>query len=278
MKDERFTLRRDEKHFGFWCAAGTEVDRFERSGTLARNQLFRGVLLPRGSRFWHDVDFDYVVVQSNGPLMVRRHWFGDETRIEFSPRIGLEAWRSWVTWALFPLTVLVFIVTAIFNRLRRWMAVIPSEDMTIHGVKVVAGDRVHLRKDGSLESLLLSAPRTVSGRTFETGHLHFSEAGRLERALLYRPQEIDGVPCVGMGLAKTDVEFWPDGTLRTCVLDDEYTHGGQTFGRGTRLRFERDGSVRPQGQVNVDVAVYSFRPEVHNMAASAASRDKPNDE
>lgn len=273
---ERFTLQRDERHFGFWCAAGSEVDTFERSGTLGRNQLFRHILLPRGSRFWHDVDLDYLTVESNGPIVVYGHHFGDESRIEFSPRVQWEVWSAVTTWLLFPLAAPLFLLSALFRRLNRWMAVIPSEDMRVNGLPIVAGDRVHLRGDGSLKSLMLFAPRTIGRHTFETGHLQFARNGALEETLLYQPQTIGGVPCAGLGLANTAVRFWPDGTLRECVLAETHQHRGASFERGTRLRFDRDGAARAIEIVDIDTGVYSFRPEVHRAAASAAERPEPD--
>lgn len=277
MRDERYTLQRDEKQFGFWCAAGTELDMFERSGTLARNQLFRGVLLPKGSRFWHDVDFDYLTVESNGPIRTGGHLFGDETRIEFSPRVEWEVWRSWIAWLILPVTIPIFLISAIFRRINRWKTVIPSETMTIDDVPIVPGDRLRLWADGSLRSLLLFAPRTIGDRRFDTGHLRWNKRGELSSVLLYAPQEIDGVPCAGLGLANTEVEFHREGSLRECVLDAEYTRDGTTFPRGSRMRFDRDGKASALERVNIDVGVDTHRPEIHNDAALAVSRDEAAD-
>jgi hypothetical protein len=275
MRDETYTLQRDEKHFGFWCASGTEVDTFERSGTLARSQPFRGVLLPKGSRFWHDVDFDYLTVESNGPLRLGSHVFGDETRIEFSPRVEWEVWRSWAVWLILPISLTIFLLSALFRRLNRWETVIPSEGMVIDDVPIVPGDRLSLWADGSLRSLLLASPRTIDGRRFETGHLQWNTRGELTEALLYAPQEFDGIPCAGLGLINTEVKFYPDGSLRECVLHTDYHRDETTFPRGSRLRFDRDGHAHSAEHLNIDVSVYSHRPEIHSRDGSAASKDEP---
>lgn len=59
-------------------------------------------------------------------------------------------------------------------------------------------------------------------------------SGALKRAFLAKDAVIQGVPCAS-GVVSGIVEFYEDGRLKSCKLNDAYSYGGVDYKKGARL-------------------------------------------
>lgn len=72
----------------------------------------------------------------------------------------------------------------------------------------------------------------------------FHASGALKQ--FYPPENIviAGVPCAA-GLVRGTIELHENGRLNSVRLSRDWSHHGRSFPRGTRLRFDADGALRP---------------------------------
>jgi hypothetical protein len=262
MKSHTRRIEREEVHFGFPCAAGTEIDTFERSGTLARDVDFRRVTLPAGSTFWHDVDFDYIGVRLSRSTQVHGVEVTRESELEFPPRARVY---------LHPLLLLLapwLLFSSWRSRVDGRVTVIPAEPLLLRighdEIEVRARDRLGCDRHG-VRDLLLASPRDVGEDRLRTGWLTFDRSGAMKGLLLYRSQELRGFSVFGSGLAGTELRFWPSGRLRRFVLADDAVVDGRRWSRGTRIDLDERGCVCGSRPVDIDVGTYVFRPELFDL-------------
>jgi len=220
--------------------AGTEVDEEERSGTLAESVIYRGVELPKGTRFGTDIDFGDFWARLGACTRVHGHTVTPQTELKFRPFPPplVEA----VSLPFVPLYPVIF-ARALGDVAagRLWMT--PSEDVCLEQYTVKAGDRVRLSRLQALEMWLLCSPRDVAGLALESGLIDFGPGGRVRKVMLYASQMLQGYPCSGSGLVGTEVVFHETGAIKRLVLSKEHHIGGKTYQRGTRLTLAHDGMV-----------------------------------
>lgn len=147
MSFERRVLTREEVHWGFPCMVGTEIDSFERSGTLARDFHFRAVLLPGGSPFCMDVDFGHRRVTLSRSTTVHGVELARGSVVEFRPffEVPFSAFCLVLWWP-------VILLAGILRSCRGEATLIPSQWVlvAIHGraVLVDAEDRITVDRRG----------------------------------------------------------------------------------------------------------------------------------
>ena len=105
-----------------------------------------------------------------------------------------------------------------------------------------------------MEAWHLQSPRLVRGLQLETGWLRFYRDGSLRELMLYRPQNLLGVPCFGGGLAGTEIRFHPSGTLAQFVLAAPHVVAGVAYPRGTRIHITEPGRVSKHRAVKLGAA------------------------
>lgn len=268
--ESRRILQQDEERFGLPCRAGTEVDDFERSGTLSRTVWVRGVQIPDGSQFGTDCDFCYFWVRLAAATKVHGHELASGSVLEFAPvPPPLSAVGFFFLLPLYP-----FLAVRSLGDLRaQRVTVTPSAPLQIGPFPVLAGERILLSKDGRLEEWSLRSPRVVQGLPLQTGWLTFDRKGRLRELMLYRSQVLLGVPCFGSGLAGTEIRLHEDGSLARLVLAEDHRIGGADHPRGTRLDLAPDGSVKRRRLLKIDVAMYTPRPPTSRGGAEPPAAD-----
>lgn len=235
------------------------MDDFERSGTLARAVVFRGVELPEGSQFGTDCDHDHFWVRLAAPATVHGHLAPSGSSLEFPSAVPpLAAIGYLVLLPLYP----VLVVASLRDRARQRVVVTPAGLMEVGEHTLLTGERAELSKSGRLEAFCLRAPRFVRGLPFETGWLHLDQSGAVREVMLYRPQRLLGVPCFGSGLAGTEIRFHANGSLARLVLGEPHAIFDVTYPRGTRLDLTQEGKVRKARAMSIDVALYTPRPDV----------------
>jgi hypothetical protein len=259
------TLEGDERHFGFRCAAGTKIDSFERSGTLAYDTVFRGVRLPKGSAFNHDVDWHFLNVHVSAPTEAHRLPVAPGSVLESPPLFQSPGW-IWDFLLLWPVVLARGLRDA-----ARGSVTIRLSAGSVHAVgalriELKEGDRVTCDHRG-VQSVLLSGPRRIGNDELLTGHLGFDSSGRLAEVLLYRSQPFRRIPVFGSGLAGTGIRLFPGGGLDRFVLGEAAEIDGRRFDRGTEITLDRSGRLARARRLNVDVALYTPRPDVFAAAA-----------
>lgn len=259
-------LDREQIHWGFPCAEGTAIDTFERSGTLARRVDYRGVSLPASSTFFFDCDFHHLSVVVADATSVHGVDVARGSRLEFPPfpaplacvgfvwLLPLYPFPLWQSWSA---------------RRRGEVTLTPSDALTVSELEIHPGDRLTLDRHG-VRAWLLSSPRSCHGLELRTGHITFDAMGAVREVMLYRSQIIHGFPCFGSGLAGTELRFDELGALRRFVLSESSVVGGRTLPRGTRVILGPDGSLEGTKHLDVDVMLYTCRPEVHEIARGNA--------
>ncbi|MBX3190070.1 MAG: hypothetical protein KF819_23795 [Labilithrix sp.] len=229
--------------------------------TLESDIVVRGVTIPAGSTFHDEEPFDHRI------FVLSRSTVVHGARVAKGGT--LEVWP-------FPPPVSV-VVSALLLPLYPWFAwrtyrdvvaparfgVEPVEPLIVDGVEIRAGDRVWLERRG-IASLTIGSPRVIEGHALETGTVMFATGGRPRSVILYRSQALGGLPCFGSGLVGTDVLLDEAGRVRRCVLSEDALVDGRRYARGTRLDLDESGRVRATKAMNVDVALYTPRPDVMN--------------
>ena len=256
--------------FGLPCKAGTDVDDFERSGTLSRSVGIRGIRIPEGSQFGTDCDFGYFWVRLAAATNVHGHEMAPDSVLEFPPvPPPLSAVGFLFLLPLYPFLV----VHSLRDLAAQRVTVTPSAPLQIGPFPIEAGERILLSKGGQLEEWSLRSPRVVQGLPLQTGWLTFDRRGLLRELMLYSPQVLLGLPCFGSGLAGTEIRFHEDGSLARLVLAEDHRIGGAFHARGTRLDLAPDGRVKRRRTMKINVALYTPRPATFRGGAEPPATD-----
>lgn len=225
----------------------------------------RGIVFPPGTRAWRDEDTGALHFVAGAALDVHGHRFAAGTHLElaaFPPPLSVVMVAPLLP--LYPWFAFEELRSAV---IAREVAIDPALPLRIGDLAVEPGDRVWLRRGGVVSSLLLGSPREVRGHALETGCLSFDRRGAIRSIMLYRSQLLARLPAFGSGLVGTDVRFDRDGRVRHIVLADSLERGGRTYARGTRLHLDERGRVVRAERIDVDRALYTFRPDIAARAA-----------
>lgn len=210
-------------------------------GTLARDLVVRGVTIPAGSTFLDEEPLDDRVYTISRATVVH----GVEVAVGSTIAVGCfpppisACFNLLLVPLLYPLLVWwrlwELVVEAVF-------VIEPAEPLRVGDVPIHRGDRIRLGRKG-LRSLTMRSPRVIAGHELETGTVRFERPGRAREIVLYRPQRIRGIPCVGSGLIGTEVLLDEAGRVRRCVLSEDAMLGGTRYRRGTRITLDERGRV-----------------------------------
>jgi hypothetical protein len=257
-------LDRDEWHFGFPCAAGTEIDEEWCTGVLGHDFVFRGVVLPKGSQFSREAP-NFTGVKLSAATRVHQ--------LEVAGGSGLE-FPHW--FAAFPFNLLIILLlwpwilaSGIQRVVRREVTVIPAQPLAFRvgelAIAIEPNDRIALDRRRVLW-LMLSSPRTIGDDELSTGWLAFDAQERWTELMLYGPQAFRGRFIFGSGLVGTEVRMFEDGRLARFVLGEDAEIDGRKYVRGTRVTLDRSGRVLKAKKLRVDVPLYTARPDVDAIA------------
>lgn len=151
------------------------LDPFERSCVLASDVTYRGIVLPAGSAFRFDLDFNFLVVTLERATRV--HWIeaprGSDLVFQplfdmlFAP--GLLLWPWILAWG---------IAGARRGHVEVRLASPVSLQLATGTVECHAGESLQL-DERQLHAIHLESPRTIGRHRFEKGTLWFDRDGQV---------------------------------------------------------------------------------------------------
>jgi hypothetical protein len=120
-----------------------------------------------------------------------------------------------------------------------------ASERDVDGIPCASGENLVLalnfHRNGRLARAVLARDHVLIGRQFPRGtHVSLDEKGGLAGVTLQEDQDIDGIP---VKAGAPEIKFWDNGRLGELTLARDHAVAGQQYGRGTHLRFDRDGRV-----------------------------------
>jgi hypothetical protein len=120
-----------------------------------------------------------------------------------------------------------------------------ASDRDVDGIPCASGENLLLalnfHRNGRLASAVLAREHVLTGREFPRGtHVNLNEKGGLVGVTLQEDQNIDGIP---VRAGAPQLKFHDNGRLGELTLARDHAVAGQRYGRGTFLRFDRDGQL-----------------------------------
>jgi hypothetical protein len=98
--------------------------------------------------------------------------------------------------------------------------------------------------DGRLNDVKLGADQEVDGLPCLGGtNVWFYPNQRISALHLARDRDVDGIPCASGEDLRMALNFHSNGRLAAAVLARDHAVSGRRYGRGTLLRFDRDGHL-----------------------------------
>ncbi len=120
-----------------------------------------------------------------------------------------------------------------------------ASDRDVDGIPCASGQNLLLalnfHPNGRLAAAVLAREHVLVGREFPRGtHISLDEKGGLVGVTLREDQDIDGIP---VKAGAPELKFHDNGRLRELILARDHAVAGRRYGRGTLLRFDRDGQL-----------------------------------
>jgi hypothetical protein len=120
-----------------------------------------------------------------------------------------------------------------------------ASDRDVDGIPCASGQNLllalHFHPSGRLAAAVLAREHVLIGRAFPHGtHISLDEKGGLVGVTLREDQEIDGTP---VKAGAPELKFHDNGRVRELILARDHAVAGRRYGRGTFLRFDRDGHL-----------------------------------
>ena len=127
-----------------------------------------------------------------------------------------------------------------------------GQDYELNGSTIPAGSRyeTHLGSDAERSGYMITLSETCKvqgylvrhkGSFLEEYHINFYNDGRLQGFKPVEDIEIDGIPC-GVG-KKNNISLYPDGSLWTCYLAEDFEIEGKYFQEGSQIIFDEGGKA-----------------------------------